>query len=71
MSEVGEYTITRDGDRYGSLGSDFPDVLTVVGTREQALRLANYLSNYYVGCDLLFRVEGTTEGEYYAEDVQI
>jgi hypothetical protein len=60
-----EFKIVRDAARYGDMGSQFPDAISVHGTKEQALRLANYLSDYFAGCDLLFTVEGCEESEHY------
>ena len=60
-----QFTILKDLDRYQGLGKHFPDEIIVTkGTREQAIRLANYLTNYYAGCDDFFSVEGVDEVEH-------
>ena len=61
-----KFTIARDSERYGSQSHKFPEKIVVEGTKVQALMLANYLSNYYPGCDLLYMVEGCTEIEHYS-----
>ena len=53
------FTIVKNVARYGSLGKDFPDEIVVTkGTKEHALYLADYLTNYFAGCDFMFYVKG-------------
>ena len=58
-----ELFIIRDPKRYAGEGYKFPSRLRVeLGTLEQALELADYMSNYYAGCDGLFYVTDALEG---------
>jgi hypothetical protein len=52
------YIIKKDENRYGDLAKDLPDTIIVEGTLAEAVRVAEYLSGWYVGCEYIFYVEG-------------
>ena len=58
-----KFVVSRRHERYEGLGDKFPVEMRVIGTRQQALRLAVYLSEYYPGCEGLYRVEGVDNEE--------
>ena len=50
------FMITRQNDRYGNLGIQFPKLIICIGTEKQAINLANYLSDYFPGCDYIYKI---------------
>lgn len=54
--------IILKSDRYPGLGEKFPPRITCEGTLEQAKALAEYMSNWYPGCEYIFYVDGGLEG---------
>jgi hypothetical protein len=65
MMDKPEKFIILNTNRYEGLGDKFPQSMRVIGTREQAIRLANYLSDFYPGCELMFMVSGIGQEEHY------
>ena len=59
------YVLLRNDDRYNhgvsdesdKLGRQFPAQIIVHGTLEQANNLAEYLSNFFPGCDYMWYVD--------------
>lgn len=49
------FVIRRNDDRYPGMETrPIPDTITVEGTLAQADEFAEWLSNYYPGCDYLY-----------------
>ncbi len=56
------WVIAKNTERYGSddhpFAADWPDRIVCFGTKEQAEKVARYLTNYQAGCDYAFYVVG-------------
>lgn len=54
--DINSYMLERT-DRYGDLGKELTGIVVVIGTIEDAERVAERLSGYYGGCGFLFTVK--------------